>query len=58
MDQHHQNDEAARRTRTSPDEDTRPPDERRRRGFPAGLRRVFMAVVLGVGLYRHFQGAG
>ena len=58
MDQHHQNDEAARGAHAQPDEDTQAPDELRRRGFPPRLRLLFLAVVLGVALYRHFQGAG
>ena len=58
MDQHHHNDEAARGAHAPPDEDARPPDELRRRGFPRRLRLLFLAVVLGVALYRHFQGAG
>lgn len=60
MDKHQQNEEAARAARGAPappDEDARAPDELRRRGFPRGLRLLFLALVLGVALYRHFQGA-
>lgn len=57
MDKYHQNDEAARGAHTPPVEEIRAPDELRRRGFPPALRLLFLALVLGVALYRHFQGA-
>lgn len=58
MDKHHHNDEAAPGARARPDEGAQAPDELRRRGFPPRLRLLFLAVVLGVALYRHFQGTG
>lgn len=57
MDKHH-DDGARRAADTPPAGDADAPDELRRRGFPKSLRLVFLAVVLGVALYRHFQGAG
>ena len=40
-----------------PDEGRESGDELRRRRFPPRLRLLFLAIVLGVALYRHFQGA-
>ena len=59
-DHDHHHDHAAQGPRdrhTRPDDDDSQ-DELRRRGFPKSLRLVFLAVVLGVALYRLFQGAG